>query len=363
VGGAALYPASLALLLGAFPPERRQLAVGVWGAMGGMAAAFGPTAGALLVDAFGWRAVFAVNIPVAILAVVVGVKVLKESTGEDRGRVDLVSVPMAALGVGLLIFAITRSDSWGLNTQMLVTLLAAGVLLGVFVFRSLRHPAPLFDLDLFRIRSYAVANAGSLLFAVAFFGWLTFLPTFIQGEWGWSVLQTGFAIAAGPLVSGILSGYFGSLADRFGNRPVLVIGGLAGAAGMACHLAFTDTTPNYPLGVLLPSLFIGVAGACSFAGLVGAAVRDVPPTKYAMAGAGRTTIFQLAVALGIATAVAVIGNPASSEERLSGYRTSWTISLVLYLAMAALFFTTYPKGRPVVVLRPPQQAPAPEPSG
>jgi MFS family permease len=216
---------------------------------------------------------------------------------------------------------------------------------------------PLFDLGLFRIRSYAVANLGSLLFAAAFFGWLTFLPSFIQAEWGWSVLQTGFAIAAGPLVSAIFSGWFGSIADRVGNRPVLVFGGICGALGMAASLLFTGLDADYLTGVLLPGVFIGLAGACSFAGLVGAAVRDVPPHRYAMAGAGRTTIFQLAVALGIATAVAVIGEPATSAERLTGYRTSWTISLCLYAGMAVLFLVAYPPGRPVVVLRAPQPAP------
>jgi EmrB/QacA subfamily drug resistance transporter len=359
VGGAALYPASLALLLGAFPPQRRQLAVGVWGAMGGIAAAFGPTAGALLVAGFGWRAVFMVNLPVAALALVAGWRILEESKGAARGKVDLISVPLASLGVGLLVFAITRSDSWGLtSSKTLATVAVAALLLVVFVVRSLRHPEPLFDLGLFRIRSFAVANGGSMLFATAFFGWLTLLPSFVQIEWGWSVLRTGFAIAPGPLVSGMFSSWFGSLADRLGNRPVLVFGALSGATGMLLHVVFTGTDPSYVTGLLLPSIFIGLAGAASFAGLVGAAVRDVPPTKFAMAGAGRTTIFQLAVALGIATAAAVIGEPGSSAERLSGYQVSWTISLVLYLGMAVLFFVAYPAGRPVTLVRPPQPAAA-----
>ena len=117
IGGAAQYPAGLALLLSAFPIERRMRAIGVWGAVSGLAAALAPSLGALLVEGFGWRAVFLVNVPVALLALLVGRHWLMESRGAKvSDKVDLLSVPLASLGIGALLLAMVQSGSWGLDS-------------------------------------------------------------------------------------------------------------------------------------------------------------------------------------------------------------------------------------------------------
>ena len=109
IGGAIQYPAGLALLLPAFPVERRQMAIGIWGAMGALAAALGPSVGAVLVNALGWRSIFGINVPVAVLAIIVGRRWLDESKGEvPEGRVDMIGVPLASLGVGAIILASCR---------------------------------------------------------------------------------------------------------------------------------------------------------------------------------------------------------------------------------------------------------------
>ncbi len=114
IGGAIQYPAGLALLLPAFPAARRQTAIGIWGAMGALAAALGPSLGALLVDALGWRSIFAINVPVAIFALIVGRIWLEESVGEvPEGRVDLIGVPLASIGVGAIILGIVQAGEWG----------------------------------------------------------------------------------------------------------------------------------------------------------------------------------------------------------------------------------------------------------
>ncbi|HEX9259413.1 MAG TPA: DHA2 family efflux MFS transporter permease subunit [Acidimicrobiales bacterium] len=352
LGGSMLYPAGLALLLPSFPPHRQSFAVGVWGAMGGVAAAVGPSVGALLVEAFGWRSVFLINVPVAFTALLVGIKGLAESKGaQAAGRVDLISVPLASVGVGALVLGITKGEAWGWSSPSIIgCFVISVVLLAVFVLRSDRHPRPLFDLALMRLRSYRVSNLGSLFFAVAFFGWLVLLPTFIEGVWGWSVLKTGFAIAPGPLLSGILSGPIGSLADRIGFRPILVVGGISGAISLVLQALLIDEQPAYLTAVLIPSLFLGVSAGCCFAMLVGSAMRDVPPHRYAMAGAGRTTVFQLAVAVGIAIAVAVVGQPESAAEAVAAYHRNWLIGAACMVAMAVLFAVRYPTQRPEQVL-------------
>ncbi|MDG2113533.1 MAG: MFS transporter [Actinomycetota bacterium] len=348
VGGALQFPAGLALLLSAFPIQRRQMAIGIWGAMGGLAAALGPSLGALLVDGFGWRAVFLINVPVALMALLVGPKWLAEGLGEGvPGRVDLISVPLASLGVGSIILGIVQGDSWGWGSGGTLGAFATGVvLIAIFVFRSRTHPVPLFDLALLRLTSYSVANIGGVFFVVAFFGWLVTFPEFIQRTWGWSVLKTGFAIAPGPMVSTIISPLTGRLADRIGNAPILTVGGLTGVGGMALHLVLTDTEPSYFTGIFVPGLLIGVSAGCSFAMLVGASMRDVQPMQFGMGGAGRTTIFQLSIALGVALAITVIGRPGSPAEFLDGIQNVWVLSLVMFALQAITFGVLFPRGRP-----------------
>ncbi|MEL6892271.1 MAG: MFS transporter [Actinomycetota bacterium] len=344
IGGAMQFPAGLALLLTAFPIARRQLGIGIWGAMGGLAAALGPSLGALLVDGFGWRAVFLINVPVAIAVLFVAPRWLEESVGDGvPDRVDLVSVPLAALGVGAFVFAIVQGESWGWGSGGVVGSLVAGVaLIALFVARSRRHPEPLFDLSLLRMQTYAIGNIGGVCFTVGFFAWLVTFPEFIQRTWDWSVLRTGFAIAPGPMIAAFVSPITGRLADRIGNGPILVAGGVTGAIGGVTHVVFTGTEPDYLLGILLPGCFIGIAAGCSFAMLVGATMRDVPPFQFGMGGAGRTTIFQLSIAVGVAVSITLIGEPNSPDEFLDGIRRVWWMAVALWAVQAVVFAVAFP---------------------
>ena len=316
-----------------------------------LAAVAGPTLGALLVEAFGWRAVFLINIPVIGVALVLGRRWLPDtppSPGTDD--VDLVSVPLAGVGVGALVLGIVQGETWGWASAAVIGSFALGLVLVVaFAVRSSRHPAPLFDLELYRLRSYSVANIASVFFAFAFFGWLVPLPTLIQSVWGWSVLTTGFAIAPGPLMAFFVAPPAGRIADRIGNRLILTVCGSSGAIGMGLFIINFGAEPQYLSDILLPSLFIGVAAGTGFSQLVGAAMRDVPPHQYAMGGAGRTTAFQMAIALGVAVAVAIIGRPASPAEALAAYEDSWLVGVAAYVAMAAIVAVLYPN-KPVATV-------------
>lgn len=345
VGGAIQYPAGLALLLPAFPPERRQTAIGVWGAMGALAAAVGPSFGAILVDLFGWRSTFAINVPVAILALILGRAWLIEAKGEvPGGRVDALSVPLASIGVGAILLGIVQAEQWGPGSPAQIGTIVLGiVLIAAFVLRSRSHPAPLFDLALMRLPSFRIANLGMAAFTIAFFAWLVTLPSFIQDYWGWSVLQTGFAIAPGPLVAMVTSPPLGRLADRIGPAPVLMLGGISGAFGLILQRIVFSLEPNYLLMVLLPGAFIGVAAGSSFAMLVAAAMRDVPPPQFGMAGAGRTTLFQLMIAVGIALGFGLTVGADSPADALDRIQRLWIVCAALYACEFLIFWKRYPR--------------------
>ena len=350
VGGSMQYPAGLALLLGAFPRNRHQTAIGAWGAMGGLAAATGPALGAVLIEAFGWRAVFYVNVPVALTALIVGARALPESTGEAPGtKADMVGVPLASLGVGAVILGIVQGETWGWASASTVGSFAAGVLLvTAFALRSRRHPAPLFDLDLLRIRSFALGNLGSLFFALGFFSLLVPLPSFIQEVWGWSALETGLAYSVGPLVSFLVAPQAGRLADRIGNAPLLIAGSACGMAGLLWLVGVVSTEPSLPQ-LLVATVLVGISAGTGFSQLVGAALRDIPPERYAMATAGRTTFFQLSVAFAIAVAFTMIGQPAGPAAELAAYNTVWMVCAGGYFCNLVLFAFVYPR-RPVLGL-------------
>lgn len=344
VGGAMLFPSGLALVLAIFPPARRQLAIGIWAAMGGLAGAVGPSAGALLIESFGWRAVFLFNVPIAAVAVPFGWRTLVDSRAEGVSRqVDVVGVPLASLGVGALVLAIVEGRNWGWGSPRVLGCLALAVaLVAGFVVRSLRHPAPLFDLKLFAIPSYRIALIGGVLFSAGFFGSWVLLPSFIQRWWDWSVIQAGLAFMPSSLISAVLSGPIGSRVDRFGHRRVVAAGGALAGAGMASFALFMDTEPNILLALVVPNILLGLGMAVLFAMLVGAAMRDVPMHRYGSAGAGRTTGFQMGQALGVAIGVAVIGEPATADAALRVYRINWIISAGLLAMIAVVFLTAYP---------------------
>jgi len=348
VGGAIQYPAGLALVLTAFPPERRQSAIGIWGAMGALAAAVGPSFGAVLVNWLGWRSTFAINIPVAIVTLLLGRLWLKESLGEvAEGKVDGVSVPLASVGVGAIILGIVQAEQWGVGSPaQLITIAAGVVMVAGFVVRSRSHPVPLFDLALMRLRSFRIANLGMVAFTIAFFAWLVTLPTFMQDHWNWSVLKTGFAIAPGPLVAMVSSPPLGKLADRVGVAPVLMVGGAAGVVGMIMHVLFVTLEPNFFLMILMPGAFIGIAAGASFAMLVSAAMRDVPPPQFGMAGAGRTTLFQLTIAVAIAVGFGLTLGAVGAPDALDHMKRLWLVCAALYAAEFAIFALVYPRNTP-----------------
>ena len=346
-GGAMQFPSGLALLLSAFPPARRQLAIGVWGAMGGLAAAVGPPLGGFLVGTLGWRSVFLINVPISIGALVAGWRWLAESRNDQiPARVDLISIPLGTVGIGAVVLGIVNGSDWGWGSWQTITPFAIGaVLVTVFVARSSRHPSPLFDLALFRIRSFTLGNIGSVFFVVAFFAYFVPLPTYIQEAWGWEVLRTGLVVVPGPLVAAVLSPVSGRLSDRYGVAPVLTVGGITGALAMGLHLWLTGTEPS-AWSIIIPGLALGVAAGCSFAMLVGATMQDVPPPRFGMAGAGRTTVFQLSLAVAIAVAVAIVGRPAGAAQHLEVIRVLWVVALGLFVGQAAVFGLLFPRRRP-----------------
>ncbi len=344
LGSALIYPASLALLLPQFPSSRRSMAIGVWGGIAGLGGAIAPTLGALLVDGAGWRAVFFINLPFVAAALVAGLAILPPSTDRQRERFDPVAVPMAAIAVGALVLVIVQVADWGWSDpRILVSLGIAAVLLPAFVIRSARHPAPLLDLDLFRLRSFSVGNLAQGLFVGSTFGWLVLMPSFFVDVWGWSPLAAGFGLAPSAAIGAVLSPFAGRLADRIGHRELVAGGCGLAAVGTLWWVMFVGETAAYSTA-MLPGMVLGGLGVVGgFATLTGALMSRVPPRFYSMAGAARSTLFQLASAVGIAVAVAVQDTGSDGGDAVAPYRSVWIVATVACAASGVVMLVAFPR--------------------
>jgi EmrB/QacA subfamily drug resistance transporter len=323
-GAAALTPASVALILRAFPKSRVPQAIALWGAAGALAAALGPTIGGLFVEAWGWRSVFVVNVPIGIAVAIVGPRLLDESREpESSGLPDPVGTVVITVALVLLALAMVQSGAWGWSSARTVgALLCAIALLGAVVVRCATVANPLFALNLFSERGFRWANLGQLLygtgFTIMFFGNVQFL----RDTWGYSPVRTGLAMAPGPLVVFLLAPQFGRLAGRLGQRAILIPGGLISAAAAVFLLSRVHSTPAY-LGVWLPyTLLSGIGVSMVFSLLISAAVAGLPSDRLATGSAVNAALRALAQTFGVALFVALIGG-ATPGELLERHRLAW----------------------------------------
>ncbi|MEA2442636.1 MAG: hypothetical protein QOH76_4060 [Thermoleophilaceae bacterium] len=334
IGAASLFPTSLALLLPEFPPAQRRTAVAIWAAVGGVAAAAGPPIGGLLVQA-GWQLVFLVNVPIGIVLLVVAVRILREAR-EPAGtpRPDLAGAALLVAAIGSLTLGIVKSSDWGWSDTRTIGLVAGAVaLLAFFWLRSTRHAAPIVEPALLRRRSFALANAGALLFFMAFGAMLLSSVLFLTQVWHESVLRAGLQIAPGPAMAALFAVPAGLLAARVGERVTGAAGALLFAAGGAWWVSRIGATPDYAAS-FLPGMLIGGAGVgLVIPSLTSAATSSLPPERFATGSAVLAMSRQIGVALGVAVLVALVGTPAPGEA-VDAFQDGYAFLTVAALAAA-----------------------------
>jgi EmrB/QacA subfamily drug resistance transporter len=328
VGAAIVMPTSLALVLGAFPIEKRAIAVTLWGAVGGLAAALGPSAGAFLIQSLGWRSAFYINLPIGVLALVLGRKLLRESRDTTaRALPDFVGVVLLIAAVGLITLGIVASEAWGWLDLHTVGFVLLGIVLSlVFVWRSLRVSSPALDLTLFSDANYRFANLATFLFSVAFFAMFLGNVLFLTQIWHYSTLRAGLAILPAPLTVIPVAILGGRIASRYGHRVLVVPGGiLFGLAGSSLWLR-AGSTPNY-LAVWFPSsLLIGLGIGLCLPVLGSAAVHGLQASRFAVGSAVNQSFRALGSVLGVALALALLGRDRKSGSAVCSSRGELTAS-------------------------------------
>ena len=360
-GAALLTPTSLGLILATSPPEKRHANVRAWTAVGGLAAAAGPVVGGLLV-ALNWRWVFYVNVPIGLLALIVGWRRLPRVPGHPGPTPDALSAFLITGGVGALVLGLVKGGSWGWGDGRTVAALAVAVLaLALFALHCARARNPLIDRELFRLRPLIGASAVSLFFMAAFGGMLLSRVLWAQEVWHWSALSTGLAIAPGPLMVPLFSFLVaGRLVDRFGPGPVIAAGCTLFAAGLAWWALAMGLAPDYAGEMLGGMLLTGIGVGLTLPTFMATGAAALPAHSFATGSAVINMLRQIGLAIGIAVLIAVLATPASPSATLDVYRhASWIIAAIS-LAAGVIGLALLSNRRGAATGSP---APAPAPAG
>ena len=279
VGGSIVAATSIAVVLPDFPLTKRGTIIGIAGATAGLGAVAGPALGSVLINTVSWRGIFWLNVPLCVLVLALSPRLLRESKDPNAtGRIDLLGVPIGTAAIAFIMFAIVQSEAWGVADARVIALFVLGLaLLPVLVLRSARHPEPLLDLTLFKIRSFSSAAVGSAFFSAAFTSGFLVSSLVLQDLWNQPITTTGLALVPSPLLAAIFSPIAGRYADRFGHRWLLGVGSLLCAVAYILYFLVLDEEPAV-FSLFVPiSLLLGIGVGLSIASWSSAGMSDISP--------------------------------------------------------------------------------------
>ena len=307
VGGAIMFATSLALLAEAFPPSRRGVAFGVFGAVTGVAIAVGPVLGGVLTSGISWRWIFFVNLPPGLVALVVTLTKVDESRDPNPHRPDLPGLVTFSAALACLVFGLIRSapDGWG-SATVVACLAAAAVLLAAFVVVEGRSEGPLFELRLLRVPTFTGGLVAAWAISASIFSLLTYLVIYFQGVLGYSALETGLRIL--PLSGAVFvaAGVAGRLSERVPARWLIGPGFALLGIGI---LLMRGTTAGGGWTHFLPGFVVaGVGAGFINVPLASTAVSVVEPRHAGMASGANSTFRQVGIATGVATLGSIFGS-------------------------------------------------------
>ena len=312
IGGAIMFSVSLALLADAFRGKDRGVAFGIWGAITGLAVAIGPLLGGALTSGLSWRWIFFVNLPVGIFAVVITVTKVSESKPPRARRPDWVGFLLFTLALASLVYGLIESNQRSFtDTRVLSCLIAAGVLLLLFVLVEARGKQPMFDLALFRLPTFSGGAVAAFSLSASIFSLLLYLVLYVQDILGFSPFATGLrllVISGGILATSTIAGRLTShVPVRFLIGPgLLMVGiGLLLMRGLGVSSQWTHLLP----GMIVAGAGIGMVNPP----LASTAVGVVQPQQAGMASGINSTFRQV----GIATGIALLGSLFSSQVKTS----------------------------------------------
>jgi EmrB/QacA subfamily drug resistance transporter len=340
VGAALMMPATLSIVTHAFPPHERGKAMGTWAGVSGLALAVGPVVGGLLTEHVSWRAIFYLNIPVAIGAVLAALFAVRESRDTTVGReVDYAGVAVLTASLTALILALVEGNSWGWGSTEIVGLLIGAVVgLATFVAIELRVKSPMVEFHFFSDRNFLGAVVVALIISFAMLGVFFFLALYMQDILRYSPLEAGIRFLPSTLMIVGVAPVAGRLADRFGPRWLIVAGlllltaSLYSFTGIAVDSTYLDLLPGFML--------LGIGIALTMSPMTSAAMNAVSVEKAGVASGVLSMFRMLGGSLGVAVTGAIfqgaVGTAnfagASPQDFVDGLSQAMMVSAAVALA-------------------------------
>ncbi|HEY7603007.1 MAG TPA: DHA2 family efflux MFS transporter permease subunit [Gaiellaceae bacterium] len=356
VGGAIVMPLTLTILSAAVPAEKRGVALGAWGGIGGLAVALGPLVGGAVVSGLSWQWIFWINVPVGLVLIPLALRRLDETHGPS-GRLDLPGVGLVSAGLLGIVWGLVRGNGQGWTSPEIVLALGGGALvLAGFVLWELRTESPMLPMRFFRNRTFAMTNLASLLMFFGMFGSIFLLAQFFQTVQGYSPFGSGLRILPWTAMPIFVAPIAGALSDRIGGRRIIATGLALQAVGLAWIAAVS--TPTTPYGELVaPFVISGIGMALFFAPVANVVLSAVRLEEEGQASGANNAIRELGGVFGVAVLASIFaryGGYGSGASFVDGLTPAlWVGAAVVGLAAAAALAIPRRK-RPaeVEVLRP-----------
>ena len=339
LGAAVITPAALSILSTTFVEGReRNIALGVWGAVGGFGAAAGVLMGGVLTDALSWEWIFFVNIPVGLTALVLAPILLKESRDASVKSFDALGAVLVTSGLSSLVYAITQAATDGWLAGKTVAFFAASIVLLLgFVAWEVRHPEPLMRFGILRTKTVTGANVAGFILGTATFSLFLMLTLYMQQVLGYSPMKTGVAYLAVAGTAIFTSAIAAQLVTRIGVKPVLVVGMTSLTAGLV-YFTQVSVGGSYLADLLPGFLLIAVGLGFSFVPISIAALAGIQPAEAGLASGLINTSQQIGGALGIAalstiatsrTEDAIAGGSTHAAALVSGFHGAFLAGVIL----------------------------------
>lgn len=311
IGGAIMFATSLALLADAFPPQERGVAFGVFGAVTGVAIAVGPVLGGALTSGLSWRWIFFVNVPIGVVALLVTLREVRESKAPVASRPDWAGFVSFTLGLSALVYGLIRShpDGWG-STTVTGSLIAAAVLIALFLVIEVRSRAPMLDLHLLHVPTFNGGLIAAWAISASLFSLLTYVVLYLQNILGSSAIETGLRVL--PMTGGIFltAGVAGRLTGHVPTKLLIAPGFALIGVGL---LLWRGITPADDWTHLLPGMIVsGIGAGLVNVPLASTAVGVVEPARAGMASGINSTFRQVGIATGVAALGSILASQADS---------------------------------------------------
>ena len=316
VGGAIVAPLTLTILSAAVAPERRGLALGIWGGVGGLAIAIGPLVGGAIVGGVSWHWIFWLNVPIGLVLAPLAWRQLEETHGPDKG-LDLPGLGLVSAGLLGIVWGLVRGNEHGWTSFGIVTPIVVGTFLVVgFVAWELRTASPMLPMQFFRNRTFALTNVASLFMFFGMFGSIFLLAQFFQTVQHYSPLQSGLRILPWTAMPIFIAPIAGALSDRIGGQRLMAVGLALQSAGLIWIAAVSSVTTPY-VDLVVPFALSGFGMSLFFAPVANVVLSSVRPEHEGKASGANNAIRELGGVFGVAVLASVFA-------QAGGYRTPET---------------------------------------